>query len=376
MKLLLVTGIFPPDIGGPATYVPQIAAGLVRRGHGVTVLTLSDRVGEAGVYPFRVVRLPRQGVKVGRWLRTVAQIVQLGREVDVLFVNGLAMEAALANLVLRKPMVQKVVGDLIWERSRHRGWVEENFEEFQKRRYGLRIELLKGLRAWWTRQADRVIVPSYYLGEWVRGWGVPKEKLAVIYNALEPPEGIVPAEVPLKTPIKLVSVGRLVPWKHVDRTIEAVAKLEGVGLVIVGDGAERSRLEERVRRLGICDRVYFAGQCSQEEALRMMAACDIFVLNSSYEGLPHVVLEAMSLGLPVVATAVGGTPEVVRDGENGILLRVSDDELLRSLTPLVGNPDWRKSLAARGQASMRSQFSSQGILERTERLLNEVFSNR
>jgi glycosyltransferase involved in cell wall biosynthesis len=128
--------------------------------------------------------------------------------------------------------------------------------------------------------------------------------------------------------------------------------------------------------LGICDRVYFAGQCSQEKALRMMAACDIFVLNSSYEGLPHVVLEAMSLGLPVVATAVGGTPEVVRDGENGILLRVSDDELLRSLTPLVGNPDWRKSLAARGQASMRSQFSSQGILERTERLLNEVFSNR
>ena len=70
----------------------------------------------------------------------------------------------------------------------------------------------------------------------------------------------------------------------------------------------------------LSDRVYFAGQRNKEETFALMAACDLFVLNSSYEGFPHVVLEAMCAGLPVVATEVGGTPELVRDGENGLLI--------------------------------------------------------
>ena len=96
-----------------------------------------------------------------------------------------------------------------------------------------------------------------------------------------------------------------------------------IGLVIVGDGSERKRLEGVANTLDVADRVYFAGQASQAETIRLMAACDFFVLNSTHEGLPHVVLEAMSLGLPVVATAVGGTPEVVCDGEQWAINRAS-----------------------------------------------------
>ncbi|GBC84991.1 N-acetyl-alpha-D-glucosaminyl L-malate synthase [bacterium HR11] len=340
MKILVVTGIFPPDIGGPATYVPQIARALAARGHAITVLTLSDQVDhDDDSYPFEVVRLPRRLPKPWRWALTVVTILRLGRRADVLFVNGLALESVLANFLMRKPLVMKVVGDLAWERATTLGWTGDDFETFQQKRYGWKIELLKALRSWWTRRAHRVIVPSRYLAGWVVRWGVPEERVVVVYNTLEPLDGVQPLVVPLSTPVKAVTVGRLIPLKRIDQLLEAVAKVPDLGLVVVGDGPERPRLERLAGSLGVSDRVYFAGRRSREETLGLMAACDLFVLNSTHEGLPHVVLEAMALGLPVVATAVGGTPEVVRDGETGVLVnkeRGIDAQLLRRLVTDLG----------------------------------------
>jgi hypothetical protein len=121
------------------------------------------------MYRFRVVRLPRRLIKPWRWLRTMVNLIQLGRHADVWFVNGLAMEAVLMKLLLRKPMVQKIVGDLAWERATNQGWVRDSFEHFQTTRYSLKVEALKALRTWWTRKADKVIFPSRYLARWCRG---------------------------------------------------------------------------------------------------------------------------------------------------------------------------------------------------------------
>jgi glycosyltransferase involved in cell wall biosynthesis len=370
MRILIATGIFPPDIGGPATYVPQMAAAFAERGHQITVLTLSDRVdGHDYTYSFRVVRLPRRIFKPWRWLRTAVHLVRLGRHADVLFVNGLAAEAVLANFLLRKPMVQKVVGDLAWERATNRGWVMDGFESFQERHYGLRVEALKALRTWWTRQANKVIVPSRYLARWVRGWGVPDDRIAVIYNAVEPVDGIRPAEVPLQTPIKVVTVGRLVAWKQVDQIIEAIARCDRAGLLIVGDGPERGHLEELVRTLDLADRVYFAGQRNRAEISSLVAACDLFVLNSSYEGFPHVVLEAMNLALPVVATEVGGTPEVVQNEENGVLIAPKNNGALSdALLQLVSSPLKRQRLAG-GAKHTVERFRLSAMIEETEAVL-------
>lgn len=369
MRVLVVTGIFPPDIGGPATYVPQIATALAERGHEVVVLTLSDGLGHDDSYPFRVVRLPRRQAKPWRWFRTATKIVQLGRDADVLFVNGLAMEAVLANVVLRKPLVMKVVGDLAWERATSKGWTSDDFETFQQRRYGFKIELLKTLRSWWTRRANWVIVPSRYLARWVEGWGVSKEKIIVIYNAIEPLDGVEPLPVPLNTPVKAVTVGRLIPLKRVDGLLKALKEVPDLGLVVVGDGPERPRLEQLARDLGVSNRVYFAGQRSRRETLSLMAACDLFVLNSTHEGLPHVVLEAMALGLPVVATAVGGTPEVVRDGETGRLVSLEDSSLRTALQELVGDPSLRQRLSQAANKWVRKNFGMESMVEQTENAL-------
>lgn len=370
MRVLVVTGIFPPDIGGPATYVPTIAAALAERGHEVVVVTLSDDLAhDDRRYRFRVVRLPRKLMKPWRVLRTMWTIWRLGRRADVLFVNGLAFESVLANMALRKPLVMKVVGDLAWERATNWGWTCDDFETFQKKRYGLRIELLKALRSWWTRRADRIIVPSRYLARWVEGWGVPEDKLVVIYNAAEPADGVEPLPVPLTTPVRAVTVGRLVPWKRVDGLLEALAEVPELGLVVVGDGPERPRLERLARDLRVSDRVYFAGQRSKKEALGLMAACDLFVLNSTYEGLPHVVLEAMALGLPVVATAVGGTPEVVRDKEVGILFSKKNGEVKVVLAQLMRDSVLRCRLNEMAQRWASKKFSRENMVVQTEGLL-------
>ena len=169
--------------------------------------------------------------------------------------------------------------------------------------------------------------------------------------------------------MNIVTVGRLVPWKQIDRLIEALAEIDGAGLVIVGDGPERSRLEDLARANNLNDRVYFAGHKSREETYGLMTACDIFVLNSSYEGFPHVVLEAMFAGLPVVATAVGGTPELVRDGENGVLIAPSATGTLANiLLKLLSSSEERLRLA-QGAWRTTQRFPRSVMFETTENML-------
>jgi glycosyltransferase involved in cell wall biosynthesis len=402
LNVLIVTGIFPPDIGGPATYVPTISSELVNRGHKVKVLTLSDTLNhDDRSYSFPVHRIRRSLFKPLRVLITVVRILREGRHAQVLYVNGLYLEAVVANFLLRKPLVQKIVGDWAWERATNKGWVTDTFEEFQNRRHGLKVELLKALRYFCARRADTVIAPSRFLARAVANWGVPEKKIAIIYNSVEPLSlsadrgtlsqrkspldrklplrkggyrgifraGLSPVSVPLSTPIKIVTVGRLVPWKQLDHLIEAVNECEDAGLVIVGDGPERGRLEAIVLENQLTDRVYFAGQRSKEETFALMAACDLFVLNSTYEGFPHVVLEAMCAGLPVVATEVGGTPELVRDGENGLLISPNaNGALSKTLLKLLSCSEERLRLAA-GARETTQRFRRSAMIEATEAAL-------
>ena len=377
VRMLVVTGIFPPDIGGPATYVPIIAAGLAARHHRITVLTLSSQLNhDDGTYPYRVVRVCRQGPRVWKWLRTALAIIRLGRKVDVLFVNGVAKEAALANLVLRKPMVVKVVGDGAWEIATVRGWVTDGFDDFQKRRYGPRVEALKWLRNWWTRRADRVIANSRYTASWLSHWGIRREKVNVIYNAVESIDGVKPVAYPLKSPVKLVTAGRLVPWKRMGRLIEVTADIEGTALAIIGDGPERGMLEELARALGVADRVYFAGRQSRSAMLSIVASADIFVLNSSWESFAHALLEAMALGIPVISTAIGGPMEVVEDGRSGTFVGLNNQSLADAIRTLAENPQLRRRMGEQGRVIARDKFGVDTMVRRTEQVLMHAAATR
>ncbi|HVM59189.1 MAG TPA: glycosyltransferase, partial [Candidatus Paceibacterota bacterium] len=178
--------------------------------------------------------------------------------------------------------------------------------------------------------ADRIIVPSEYLKGIVVAWGVPAAKVEVIYNAMpiEAVGRIPQAVAQLPRPL-IVTAGRLVPWKGIDGVIDAVAMVPGASLAVIGEGPERSRLERRAREM-LPGRAVFTGALAHPEVLAAIQSASAFVLNSSYEGLSHLLIEALMVGAPIVATRVGGNPEVIRAHEDGMLVPHDDAAALRA----------------------------------------------
>ena len=375
MRILITSDIFPPDIGGPATYVVAIARAMAERGHSVRVLTYSqiDRDAADATYAFAVQRILLRGPRWLRLIRAFTHIAANVRWADVLYINGLLIETALVNRLWRRPAAAKVVGDIVWERAQDKGWVADEFEEFQRRRYGWPVELRRTLRNWALKQMQAIVAPSAYLGKILEGWGIHPSRIRVIYNAYEPPaiDGP-PAALPLATRYRVVTVCRLIKLKGVDKLVEVITMLPDVGLVIVGNGPERASLESLARKLWVGDRVYFAGQLPREQVIAHLRACDLFVLNSRHEGLPHVVLEAFAAGLPVVATAVGGTPEVVENEVSGLLLSPGDTHALRDvIVRLLSDQLLRRRLVENARAQL-ANFSLTQMIEKTASLLEEL----
>lgn len=369
MRVLIVTGIFPPDTGGPANYVPAIAEALSRDHQVIGVVTLSDTLDhdDAG-YAYPVVRLLRGESRLRRQWRTMMTIRRLLKTADVVYLNGLVLEGVVAaRLLAHRPVVVKVVGDLIWEQARNNGATTLDIDDFQSS--GGKPVVWKALR-WlqgvYTGGADRVIVPSRYLGRIVRGWGVPSDKVAVVFNAVKPPE----AETDQLLDHDVVTVARLVSWKGIDRLIEVCA-LKGWSLLIVGDGPSREDLEALAARLGA--RVTFTGQIPKAGVAGQIRRARVFVLNSTYEGLPHIVLEAKLAGRPVVATAVGGTPETIHHGVDGYLVDVNDNGALGdALSRLLDDESHRLDVALAGLEDARARFTFDVMYDQTVAVLEQA----
>ena len=380
MKILAVTGTFHPEVGGPATYLYNLLPELIARRHQVTVITYGD-VKDECEYPYPVIRISRQQPIPLRLAKFTREVWRQGRGCDLLFVNDYGLPAALANLGLRKPMVIKVVGDFAWEYAiRHRLIpADENVDDFQRTRHGFVVEFLRRLQRWYVGRARTVIVPSRYLRGIVAGWGVPEEKLRVIYNAVDlaaytdlPSREEAQAQLGLSGRVVLTAA-RLTPWKGVDRLIAALPAwreaIPEVNLVVVGDGPERANLERLVQWSGVAEVVRFVGQVPHEQMPLYLRAADVFVLYSGYEGLPHVVLETMAAGVPVVASRKGGIPEVVEDGETGLLVEWGDETaLMDAVRRVLGDAALARRLGESGRAKVEGEFRWESVVERTMEL--------
>lgn len=355
--------------------MPAIASALAASGHDVEVVCLSDSVRHDDArYPFRVKRLERGGAKARRFVTTVSTLAARAKNADLIYANGLSLEAQSAGHLRRVPVVHKVVGDQAWERARNHGWYNGTIDEYQRTAKGARLKLLDRLRSAPLRHGAAIITPSRYLREIVAGWGVEPDSIHVVYNALpreNPPSATV--TLPPFAGQTIITVCRLVPWKGVDTLIDLVAERCDWRLVVVGDGPLRGNLERSAAEAGAADRVLWMGTRSADEVQALFGLADLFVLNSSYEGLPHVLLEAMRAGVPVAATAVGGTPEVVRDGITGRLIRPGDSGALRRVVAEVfSTPAESKKLAANALDQLQTHFRFETMAAQTERVLMSV----
>ena len=385
-RILVVSNLFPPDIGGPATYVPRIATELAGRGHRLAVVGGAPpewRPGEAAEsWPYHVARVSR-GLPLPRRLAAAAgTLLRTARGADVLYVQGLAgpeMVAVGVGRLLGKPVALKIVGDNAWEYAIRKGLTADGIDAFQHADYGPRLRAVRALVHGYARQVSRLIVPSDYLKGIVQGWGVPPERVRVIRNALT----TVPASeedrrrsrqeeraaLNLAGPL-LVTSARLYPWKNLDFLIRLLPRLRpALTLAIVGGGPEQARLEAAAAAVGVAGRVRFTGSVPHATVQDYLRAADVFVLNTRYEGLSHVMLEAMAAGAPVVASAVGGNPEVVQDGVNGLLVRPGDASGLgAALARVRDDPELLGALRARAAPSVAA-YAPERLLLRVEAAL-------
>jgi glycosyltransferase involved in cell wall biosynthesis len=225
------------------------------------------------------------------------------------------------------------------------------------------------LDRWMLRLMRGVICVSEGQAAKVRKAGVRAERIRVIHNAIDTTrfsgadsggramlQGFFPAPLELL----VVGVGRLSPEKGFDQLVKAmgsvVSRLPGAGLVLIGDGPDRAKLEEQVRLAGLESHIAFAGFRTDTDQL--VQGADILAQSSYTEGLPNVVLEACAAGIPVVATDVGGTREVIDDGVTGHLVRPGDpDALAARLLELLPSPTNRRAMGARGRERVIAKFS-------------------
>ena len=320
MKILITVGIFPPDIGGPASFVPKIAELYSNSEHDVTVVCLTDRK-QTDNYNFKVVRILRNQNLLIRWIKTVSQIIRHGYNADLLFVNGLPMESYIANIFTRKKLIRKIVGDWAWERGMNKKIINESFDEFQNKKHNLHLEIAKFSRGWTATKADLVITPSNHLKNVVKGWGVKENCIKVIYNGTKLINKLDSIDDQPFDHFKFITVGRLAPWKNIDIIIEALSDYKKVNqnfiFYIVGSGPDEIKLKQLVEDLDLENFITFTGQLQKDDLNYYLQKSDIYIQASSYEGLPHVILEAMSHSLSIISTPIGGTNEVIQDGING-----------------------------------------------------------
>ena len=320
MKILITVGIFPPDIGGPASFVPKIAELYSNSGHDVTVVCLTDRK-QTDNFNFKVVRILRNQNLLIRWIKTVSQIIRQGYNADLFFVNGLPMESYIANILTRKKLIRKIVGDWAWERGMNKKIINESFDEFQNKKHNLHLEIAKFSRGWTATKADLIITPSNHLKNVVKGWGVKENSIKVIYNGTKLKNKPDPIDDQPYDYFKFITVGRLAPWKNIDIIIEALSDYKKANqnfiFYIVGSGPEEIKLKKLVNDLDLENFVTFTGQLQKDDLNYYLQKSDIYIQASSYEGLPHVILEAMSHNLSIISTPIGGTNEVIQDGKNG-----------------------------------------------------------
>lgn len=367
MKLLIATPLYPPEIGGPATYAKLLFEGLPGKGIEVELVKFSD-----------VRHLP----KLIRHYVYYRRVLRAARNADVVLALdpvSVGLPATKAAEKLGKPFVVKIVGDYAWEQGQQRFGIIQNLDEFVKTRdVPLPVRMLRQVQTRVAQSATRIIVPSEYLKNVITAWGIPAEKIQVIYNAVSIEHiGEIPNIIQKLPRPRVVTVARLVKWKGVDGLIRVFdgiwsARRKGLNpsLIIVGSGPEELRLKEHAHNLRLDEVCIFTGERSHEETLAIMNDADIFVLNSTYEGLSHVLIEALVLGKCIIATNAGGNSEVIVKG-TGMLINVNDpSHLASSLKILIEHQEMQSELSTEAKKSAE-RFALNTMLDKTTALLKQ-----
>lgn len=385
MKVLLVSGVYPPYIGGPSAQTHQLAQGLIRRGIDVRVATFGDSRGQSLIDGVPVTFL--NGSLRHNWREKLTKNWQVYQELCQIIKefepNVVHQQTAVANLALytglasRRYQVRSLIkysSDLRWERAQQQKIDHELSEANTLIPILLRLRLTSLQRFLFTLfDCIWVTTPPFqtHLQQYFK---VSVEKILLLPNFIDlhafetvaqDREKILSSTHlnPTRT-FEVLVISRLQPWKGVDTCIRALAELRDlpIKLRIVGQGSSdyEAYLKTLVQTLQLTQQVDFIGQVSPTMIHQQYLKADVFVLASSYEPFGIVLVEAMAAGVPIVASDVGGIPSVVN--EAAVLVPPKKVQTLaHSIRQLFVDKEKSASLIAKGKQRVGAFDLDQGI---------------
>lgn len=383
-RILIATGIYPPDIGGPATMVDALVNSLRERAFDVRVLTYSEIESKND----QVVRIKKTKFKLIAFIHYFLVMLKLSFWSDLNYATDLYSVGYFSYLIKRltgKRYIIRFAGDSAWETAVNSGWTNDYIIDFQNNKYDQRIEKLKARRQKILVAADQIIAVSNFLSRIAEQIGAQKNKITMIYNSVDFVTEKINEQRVKEVKNKfgqdakiLVTACRLTPWKGVDGVIRILPQLiKKVGLIkflVLGDGEELPNLKKIAADEKMENNIHFLGRINHNDALIYIAAADLFVLNSNYEGLSHVLLEAIKMGVPIAASRVGGNLEVIDDKKNGLLFDYNNqDEILSAISVVLLDKDYANEIIKQAKEKLKI-FSWSNNVESTIKVINEILS--
>ncbi len=365
-RVCILSGIYPPDTGGPANFAVTYSNFLIENGFSVSVKTYTDGNSyQSNSDNSHLTAISRKNSLVFRYIRMILQIIDEAKSGSQILANGCFIEIAVARLFFKFPYVAKVPGDIVWERARTSGRTLSEIEKYQTEKLTLRYKLFRAIFSLSLRRANCVIVPSNQLSYLCQNWGVSQSKITTIGNSVDikkfKPDKVVRKEY------DFVTVCRLVPWKGVAEIIQCAKKMNA-SLLVIGDGPERQKLERIASSSH--SRIDFLGSASRDEVSSILRTSKVFVLNSSFEATSYSLIEAMASGLPGIANENTGSEEIISNGVDGYLCGSSSGLSLQdAMFKLKDNPELVDLMCKSAVEKISTQFSTQVNFPRIQEII-------
>jgi len=388
MKIAFITFQYPPFVqGGAGNYVYNITKELARLGHEVHVIT--PRVAgcdkesvEEGLFVHRISFLNKPFLAAPSfWFslrKNFPSLEQRAGGFDIVHSNG-PVDLSLSQKMVSSPRVITV----------HH--LTKAVLKALKPSLLMRVRNLRGeigiapfIDPLCIKRADRIVAVSQFTRQdIINVFGIPESRIAVIYAGVNPDDYVFPEEarVELRSTLGINSqqmilfAGKLAPGKGVDillRALPQVLKEVEVKLVLAGSGNQQD-YQHLAQTLGISDKLRFLGRVPDDTLRLLFSSCDLFVLPSRLEGFGRVIIEAMAARKPVVATNVGGIPEIIESGQNGILVEVDNEgKLAGAIVKVLSDKSLARTITENGMKKVRECYVWEIAAQKTERVYNEL----
>ena len=335
MKICVLTGVYPPDSGGPARFATTFPGWVEKNSlNKIEVLSFTNKKDSTFQnLSIKINLISRQTFLPIRIKKTVSKILKIAHEDTIFIANGMFLEILISKFLRQRiSYVAKVPGDVVWERSKNKGRTSLNMRQFQNHKLNWRDRVNREIFTLSLKKAEKIIVPSMELFYILQEWGINSDKIAFVGNAANEQHFRI---IDSRQDIDILCVSRLVSWKNIDEVIK-VAKSLDKNITIAGEGEEKLNLIKLAEQLDV--NAKFVGNVDYQELPKLYNRAVLYVLNSDYEGMPYSLIEAQLCGVFSIANGNTGSSEVIINGVSGRLTNSSEfKELLNAVSVYFQN---------------------------------------